>query len=107
MLPRFVQPAPDLPDPYADDAVLRLWLDRLLGEAGHSAAQQRLKSLAAEVTGELRAAHPDAEAPPPVLPRYDPWGARVDRIETAPGWERLRAAAAENGVVGLPYQDEA
>jgi alkylation response protein AidB-like acyl-CoA dehydrogenase len=107
MQPRFVQPAPDLPDPYADDAVLRSWLDRLLGEAGHAAAQQRLKSLAAEVAGELRAAHADAESHPPVLHRYDPWGARVDRIETAPGWERLRVAAAEHGVVGLPYRDEA
>jgi alkylation response protein AidB-like acyl-CoA dehydrogenase len=107
MQPRFVQSAPDLPDPYADDATLRSWLDRLLGEDGHAAARQRLKSLAADVTGDLRAAHAEAEARPPVLHRYDAWGARVDRIETADGWQRLRAAAATHGVVGLPYRDHA
>ena len=38
---------------------------------------------------------------------YDPWGRRVDRIETAAGWETLRRAAATHGVVALPYEAEA
>jgi alkylation response protein AidB-like acyl-CoA dehydrogenase len=104
---RFVQPAPQLADPYTDDRVLRGWLDRLLGADGHAVARDRLTALAAEVTGPLREAHADAEAHPPRLVRYDGWGARVDRIETAPGWERLRRAAAEHAVVALPYLDKA
>ncbi|HEY7224596.1 MAG TPA: acyl-CoA dehydrogenase family protein [Micromonosporaceae bacterium] len=104
---RYVQTMPDLPDVYADDPVLRSWLARLLGPDGFATAEGPLKALATEVMGPLRAAHIDAEAHPPVLHRYDGWGARVDRVETSPGWERLRAAAAEHGLVGLPYAQQA
>lgn len=104
---RYVQAMPDLPDVYDDDPVLRSWLARLLGPDGFAAAEGPLKALAAEVMGPLRAAHTDAEAHPPVLHRYDGWGARIDRVETSPGWERLRVAAAEHALVALPYLPEA
>src|SRR5687768_5243352 len=100
---RFVQPAPSLPDVYADDPVLRSWLRRLLGDDGFFEAQGPLKALATEVMGPLRAAHTDAENHPPSLRRYDGWGDRIDRIESSPGWERLRVAAAEHALVALPY----
>jgi alkylation response protein AidB-like acyl-CoA dehydrogenase len=104
---RFVQSGPDLPDPYATDPLLRGWLDRLLGPDGHAAAAKTLTALAADVLGPLRAAHHDAETHPPVLVRYDPWGARIDRVDTAPGWETLRRAAGSYGLVSLPYQADA
>jgi alkylation response protein AidB-like acyl-CoA dehydrogenase len=104
---RYVQSAPALPDVYASDPVLRSWLQRLLGEDGFAAAEGRLKNLATDVMGPLRAAHADAEAHPPVLHRYDGWGERVDRIEVSPGWERLRVAAAEHALVALPYLPDA
>ena len=69
---RFVQPGPELPDPYATDRLLRGWLDRLLGTAGHDAAGKRLTVLAADVLGPLREAHRDAEAHPPTLTRHQP-----------------------------------
>jgi alkylation response protein AidB-like acyl-CoA dehydrogenase len=106
-MPRFVQPAPTLPDVYAEDPVLLSWLRRLLGDEGFAAAEAPLKALAAEVMGQLRTAHRDAEAHPPVLHRYDGWGGRVDRVELSGGWERLRVAAAEHALVSLPYQREA
>jgi acyl-CoA dehydrogenase len=104
---RFVQPAPELPDPYEADPVLTGWLDRLLGPDGHAAAKDRLAALAADVLGPLRAAHHDAENHPPVLHRYDGWGRRVDRVETSPGWETQRVAAARHAIVALPYLPEA
>lgn len=104
---RFVQPVPPPGDPYGADRLLHTWLDRHLGAAGHAAAKGRLTDLAAEVAGPLRAAHADAEAHPPVLVRYDPWGARVDRIETSAGWQAQRAAAARHAVVALPYRSDA
>jgi alkylation response protein AidB-like acyl-CoA dehydrogenase len=100
---RFVQPAPQLTDPYTTDPFLTGWLDRLLGPDGHAAAKDRLATLAADVLGPLRDAHRDAEANPPRLVRYDPYGQRVDRVETAPGWEALRQAAATHALVALPY----
>jgi alkylation response protein AidB-like acyl-CoA dehydrogenase len=97
---RFVQAGPRLPDPYTGDATLRSWLDRLLGADAHAAAAPTLAALAGDVVGGLREAHHDAESHPPTLTRYDAWGARVDRVETAPGWETLRRAAARYGLVG-------
>jgi alkylation response protein AidB-like acyl-CoA dehydrogenase len=105
-MPRFVQPVPVLPDVYADDSVLRSWLQRLLGADGFAAAEGRLKTLAADVMGPLRTAHEIAEAHTPVLHRYDGWGARVDRVEVSVGWETLRVAAAEHAMVALPYLPE-
>jgi alkylation response protein AidB-like acyl-CoA dehydrogenase len=98
---------PALPDVYADDPVVRSWLQRLLGDEGFTAAEGPLKALAAEVMGPLRAAHAEAESHPPVLHRYDGWGGRVDRVEVSAGWERQRVAAAEHAVVALPYLPEA
>lgn len=104
---RFVQPVPAPDDPYTGDPLLLSWLERQLGPAGHAAAKGRLGELAAEVTGNLLAAHHNAEGNPPQLVRYDPWGARVDRIDVSPGWRQLRAAAARHAVVALPYLDSA
>ncbi|SCL55424.1 acyl-CoA dehydrogenase family protein [Micromonospora eburnea] len=104
---RYVQPVPTPDDPYTGDPLLRSWLERHLGPAGHAAAKGRLADLAVDVTGPLRAAHADAEAHPPALVRYDPWGARVDRIDTSAGWQAQRAAAARHAVVALPYLPDA
>ncbi len=106
-MPRFVQPRAPLPDLYADDHVLQAALARRLGEVGHKSAAAVLEPLAAESAGPLHDAALDAETHPPQLLQYDGWGARVDRIRTAAGWEALRSAAARHGVVALPYEDEA
>ncbi|GGM37911.1 acyl-CoA dehydrogenase family protein [Dactylosporangium sucinum] len=100
---RFTQQPPTLRDPYSADPQLRGWLDRLLGDAGHAAAKGRLAELSAEVLGPLRAAHHDAETHPPVLTRFDAWGNRIERVDTAAGWRAQRDAAARHGVVALPY----
>ncbi len=104
---RFVQTFAPLPDLYASDHALRGTLDRLLGEDGHAIAKGQLNALAADAAGPLRAAHVDAEAHPPELIRYDGWGRRVDAVRTSAGWETLRRAAAEYGLVALPYDDDA
>ena len=100
---RYVQVAPQLADPYTSDHVLRSYLSRYLGADRMAAADPRLTALADDVTTTLRAAHADAEARPPTLRSFDPWGARIDRIETAEGWQIQRRAAARHAVVALPY----
>lgn len=103
---RYVQHVPAPADPYEGDPLLVAWLARHLG-SGLDAARPRLSALAAEVAGPLRAAHADAETHPPELVRYDPWGARVDRIDTSAGWQEQRAAAARHALVALPYLPQA
>ena len=100
---RFVQAMPEPADPYAADALLRSWLRRHLGGDDRAAAS-RMVALAAEVNGPLRQAHRQAEDNPPRLVRYDPWGARVDWVDTPSGWETQRQAAARHALVALPYQ---
>jgi acyl-CoA dehydrogenase len=107
LMPRYVQSAPALDDPYRSDHVLRSYLDRYLGPELRAAADRRLSALGRDVTGALRAAHADAEAHPPTLRSFDPWGARIDRIESAAGWDRQRRAAARHAVVALPYLTDA
>ncbi|MFC4042980.1 acyl-CoA dehydrogenase family protein [Dactylosporangium siamense] len=104
---RFVQDSPALRDPYTSDWLLQGWLDRILGPDGHAAAKGRLAALSADVLGPLRAAHHDAETHPPTLTRFDPWGARVERVDVSAGWDTQRAAAARHAVVALPYQRDA
>ncbi len=104
---RFVQTFARPQDLYADDHALRATLDRLLGAEGHATARGQLSSLAADAAGPLRAAHLDAEAHPPQLVQYDGWGRRVDQVRTSAGWETLRRAAAEYGLVAVPYDDDA
>lgn len=99
---RFVQVMPEPPDPYHGDPLLRSWLRRHLAGDDRAAAS-RLSALATDVAGPLREAHRQAEANPPRLVRYDPWGARVDRVETPAGWRTHRAAAARHALVALPY----
>lgn len=99
---RFVQATPDPPDPWTGDPLLGSWLRHQLGGEDR-AAVSRLRVLASEAAGSLRDAHHQAEAEPPRLVHYDPWGARVDRVETSPGWEEHRRAAARHALVGLPY----
>ncbi len=101
---RFVQVRAPLPDLYSGDPVLRATLDRLLGEVGHKDAAPLLERMAVEAAGPLHAAALDAERNPPQLEQYDGWGARVDRIRTAAGWETLRQAAARHGLISLPYE---
>jgi acyl-CoA dehydrogenase len=104
---RYVQAAPLLPDPYTSDPVLRSYLARHLGADRLTAAEPRLAALGVAITATLRDAHLDAEAHPPTLRQFDPWGARIDRVETSAGWQILRAAAAEHALAALPYQAEA
>ena len=104
---RFVQQFTAAPDLYATDHALRATLDRLLGADGHAAAKGQLHALAADAAGPLREAHLDAEAHPPELVQYDGWGRRVDQVRTSAGWETLRRAAAEYGLVSVPYDDDA
>lgn len=100
----FFQDAPRLGNPYDADPVLRQLLARLLGDEVLAEVEPGLRSLGERAAGEMLALAGEAEAHEPRHIAYDAWGRRVDRIETAPAWDRLHAIAAEEGIVATAYE---
>jgi alkylation response protein AidB-like acyl-CoA dehydrogenase len=94
----FVQPAPQLPDPYQGDRVLQAWLARVLPDAMRRAAEPDFRALAsyAQCTYARQMTTAPAE---PALTQWDVWGNRVDRIELTATWREGPAIAARHGLV--------
>jgi putative acyl-CoA dehydrogenase len=46
----------------------------------------------------------DAEAHPPELVHFDPWGRRIDHLQIAAGWQALHGVAATEGIVATAYE---
>jgi acyl-CoA dehydrogenase len=101
----FFQEPPRLANTYRSDAVLREHLQRLLPEEVLAEVEPELDGMGEAAAGELRRLAEQAEASPPRLVQYDPWGRRVDRIEVSPAWTELHAAQARAGLSALPYED--
>jgi len=94
----FVQPAPQLADPYRDDRVLQSWLARVLPDARRRAAEPDFIALA-EYAQHAYARQIATTPGEPVLTNFDVWGNRVDRIELTKTWREGPAMAARHGLV--------
>ncbi|TAN05281.1 MAG: acyl-CoA dehydrogenase [Rhodanobacteraceae bacterium] len=94
----FIQPAPELPNPYANDRVLQSWLARALPEPIRRAAEPDFHALASYAQRAYARQMTTAPAEP-VLTRWDVWGNRVDRIELTETWREGPAIAAGRGLV--------
>jgi putative acyl-CoA dehydrogenase len=104
MAVEFHQDPPRLTNQYEDDPLLASYLRwRLPGEmlADIEPDLRRIGRLAASEWLALDAA---AEADPPRLVPYDPWGRRIDVIETSPAWRELDRIAAIEGLVATGYE---
>ena len=100
----FVQTPPSLGNQYSDDRVLRGYLARTLGAEALRVATPQLERMGALAGGELYAQQLAERALEPVLVQWDPWGNRIDRIDTTPLWRRAEDIAAREGLVALPYE---
>lgn len=94
----FVQPAPQLPDPYRGDRVLRSWLARVLPAPRLRAAEPDFIALG-EYACRAYARQMATTPREPVLTRWDVWGHRIDRIELTETWREGPAIAATRGLV--------
>ena len=94
----FVQPAPQLPDPYRDDRVLQAWLARVLPETRRREAEPAFAALA-DYARYAYARQLTTTPSEPVLTNFDAWGNRVDRIELTETWREGPAVAAKYGLV--------
>ncbi|MBL8975964.1 MAG: acyl-CoA dehydrogenase, partial [Myxococcales bacterium] len=100
----FFQDAPGNPDLFLTDPALRAELTRRLPAALLAIAQERGAAIGVASTDELPRLAAQAEAAPPRLVAYDPWGRRVDEIHTSPAWEALRVFSARHGLVASGYE---
>ncbi|MHC4829011.1 MAG: acyl-CoA dehydrogenase family protein [Planctomycetota bacterium] len=100
----FFQDAPGLGNLFSSDALLQSYLTRTLPESVLEAIRPELDEMGGAAVTRVKEWGDDAEAHPPVHVPYDAWGERTDRIEGAPGWDRLREFSAARGLVATGYE---
>ncbi len=100
----FFQDGPVLTNAYLQDAALRRHLDQILPADVRSSIEPGLESLGHRAVSDIAECGLDAERNQPKLVPYDPWGRRIDRIDTARGWQELEKIAAEEGIVATAYE---
>jgi alkylation response protein AidB-like acyl-CoA dehydrogenase len=66
--------------------------------------EPELLRLGARAVGDILSLGEAAEAEPPRHVPYDPWGRRVDRIDTSDAWHELDRISAEEGLVAIGYE---
>ena len=100
----FFQDGPVLTNAYLQDAALRRHLDQILPADVRSSIEPGLESLGHRAVSDIAECGLDAERNQPKLVPYDPWGRRIDRIDTTRGWQELEKIAAEEGIVATAYE---
>ncbi|MBL9123931.1 MAG: acyl-CoA dehydrogenase family protein [Planctomycetaceae bacterium] len=100
----FFQDGPQLGNQYDDDRALRDGLRRRLPADVLAALEPDLRAMGARTISEIIPLGNAAEAQPPRLVPYDPWGRRIDQIDVAPAWTALERIAAEEGLVAIGYE---
>ncbi|MGH3442763.1 MAG: acyl-CoA dehydrogenase family protein, partial [Nitriliruptorales bacterium] len=103
----FFQDPPGLRDEWEDDRALRAYLRRVLPPEVLSEVTPALAELGWLAASDLYELHLEMDRPEsePRLVRFDAWGRRVDRIETAPAWKEIGRHAARHGIVAAGYED--
>lgn len=100
----FHQAGPRLVNQFEEDVVLKSYLQRVLPAESYATVAPDLRRFGERVVSDVLAMAKDAEAHPPRLVNYDPWGRRIDEIETSAGWQKLDGVSAEEGLVALGYE---
>ena len=102
---KFFLPPPKLGNLFTGDLFLQSVLRRLQLLPRHPGLEPQLAALGARVAsdGDLTALGDEAEACPPRLVAFGPWGQRVDKIEVSRAWRELEREAARLGLVATGY----
>ena len=100
----FFQDAPTLGNQYDDDRVLRSYLRQHLPREVLAELEPDLRRVGQRVATDILAVGEAAEREPPRHVPYDPWGRRIDRIETSGAWRELDRISATEGIVATAYE---
>jgi len=100
----FVQEGPQLANRYASDWLLRSYLGRKLGRDQLAVIEPELLELGELASGRLLELQRADRKSEPTLTQWDPWGTRIDRIETTPLWREAERLAVRFGLTAIPYE---
>jgi putative acyl-CoA dehydrogenase len=100
----FFQNGPELENQFQADRLLQSYLRRILPPEIYSDIEPDLQRLGDRVVSDILAMGEDANANEPKLISYDPWGRRIDEIQTTRGWQQLDRVSAEEGMVAIGYE---
>lgn len=100
----FFQEGPRLKNQYTADRLLQAYLHWRIPAQIVSNMTEHLKRLGQRAVTDLPLWAHEAETHPPKHIPYDPWGRRIDEIETSRGWKNLEAVAAEEGLIATGYE---
>lgn len=99
----FYQDGPKLTNTYRSDETLQKIMRVLLSHDAQKVALAHLDHLGNRAATDMLALAQDAEDHPPIHVPFDPWGRRIDDIQTSLGWRTLEKIAAEEGIVATAY----
>jgi len=94
----------DLENQFADDGVLRRYLEHTLPDEVRTDVEPRLHRIGALAGTELYDLQLSDRTAEPTLTRFGPQGERVDHVELTDLWQRGLAEAAEHGLVAAAYE---
>ncbi len=100
----FFQAGPELQNQYEADPVLRNYLRRKLPPGVLAEIEPDLRKMGARAAGDILTLGQQAEAQPPQLVPYDPWGRRVDHVQVSRAWKELDRVSAEEGLIAIGYE---
>jgi alkylation response protein AidB-like acyl-CoA dehydrogenase len=88
---------------FKQDAFLLGLTKRYLSDEAYLLMLPQLLALGEDVVRRVRLWGDNAEDNPPTLENYDAFGRRVDRLNLAHGWLRLKKYAQQNRLVAMGY----
>lgn len=100
----FYQAPPVLSNTFRSDTRLQETLKKYLPADSRAVIEKHLEHVGDLASGPWLQWSREAEAHPPELTSFDPWGRRLDVIRMSPGWKNLEAAAATEGIVASAYE---
>lgn len=104
MMSDFFQTPPKLGNQYDEDRLLKSYLKWKLPSGVLLEIQPELQRLGQRVTADIFELGQAAEASPPELVQFDPWGKRIDQIIVSPAWQELDHISAEEKLVAIGYE---
>jgi putative acyl-CoA dehydrogenase len=100
----FIQPGPEIKNPYLTDWLLRDYLEFALPAEMNKEIGPGLERLGSRAAGDLLELSQTADRTPPTLVNFDSWGGRIDEIQVSPAWQAIERAAADEGIVATAYE---